>query len=205
MTNDPGAFWDGVFGGSRDHVYGTEPNAFLRSQASRLPKRGRALSVADGEGRNGVWLAEQGLSVTTVDLSAVGIDKARRLAAARGVALDARHGDVLERPWGDERFDLVASIFLHSPPPVRPRLHGILAEALVPGGLLVLEAFHRRQLGRGSGGPPSAELLFTADLLRHDFAGLTILELAEAEIELDEGAKHRGPAEVVRLVARRPE
>jgi SAM-dependent methyltransferase len=204
-VNDPGAFWDGVYGGSRDHVYGTEPNAFLRAQATRLPLRGRALSVADGEGRNGVWLAGQGLSVLTVDLSPRGIDKARRLAAVRGVALDARHGDVLERPWGDERFDVVASIFLHSPPPVRPRLHGVLADALAPGGLLVLEAFHRRQLGRGSGGPPSVDLLFTADLLRADFAGLSILQLEEAEVVLDEGAKHRGPAEVVRLVARRPE
>lgn len=203
--NDPRAFWDGVFGSAEAHVYGTEPNAFLRAQAARLPARGRALSVADGEGRNGVWLATQGLTVTTVDLSSVGIDKARRLAAARGVTLDARFGDVLEQPWGAERFDVVASIFLHSPPPVRPRLHGLLAEALAPGGLLILEAFHRRQLGRSSGGPPVADLLFTAELLRGDFAGLELLDLAEAEVVLDEGPKHRGPAKVVRLVARRPE
>lgn len=202
--NDPRAFWDGVFGSTEAHVYGTEPNAFLRAQAPRLPARGRALSVADGEGRNGVWLAAQGLTVTTVDLSPVGIGKARRLAAARGVCLDARFGDVLERPWGSERFDVVASIFLHSPPEVRPRLHGVLADALAPGGLLILEGFHRRQLGRSSGGPPAAELLFTAELLHGDFAGLDVLELTEAEVVLDEGPKHRGPAEVVRLVARRP-
>ena len=151
--NDPRTFWDGIFGSSEDHIYGTEPNAFLRAQAARLPPRGRALAVADGEGRNGVWLATQGLTVTSVDLSRVGIDKARRLAAGRGVALDARFGDVLDRPWGDERFAVVASIFLHSRPHVRPRLHATLAEALAPGGLLILEAFHRRQLGRPSGGP----------------------------------------------------
>lgn len=203
MQGNRAEFWDAMFAGDR-YVYGTEPNSFLRGQAFRLRPGMRALTVGDGEGRNGVWLAQQGLSVTSIDLSAVGIDKARRLAAARGVAIEARQGDVADADWAEASFDVVASIFLHLPPDVRPRVHAALARALRPGGLLVLEGFHRRQLGRSSGGPKELELLFDLEDLRRDFAALEPLEALEGEVLLDEGDNHRGLGAVVRLLARKP-
>lgn len=203
----PGAFWDQRYK-DPGYAFGKEPNLFLASQRDRLRAGMRALVPGDGEGRNGVWLAEQGCKVTTVDASALGVDKAKTLAAKRGVTIDASQADLTNWNWPVGTFDLVASIYLHWAPGEREVLHARMRDALAPGGLLILEAYTPHQLehrARGSvGGPPGAGRLFTRELLAADFAALDIALLEEAEVVLAEGSRHVGPSSVVRLVARRP-
>lgn len=186
-----------------DFYYGTEPNAWLRSQAWRLRPGMRALAVADGEGRNGVWLASQGLAVTTVDGSAVAVEKARALAARHGVEIDACHADLASWTW-PTGMDLAVAIYAHLPPELRASVHAQAAACLRPGGLVLLEGFAKAQLGRSSGGPKSLDMLFDPDTLRLEFEGLELVELLSGEVLLDEGPGHQGLGAVVRLVARRP-
>jgi len=196
-------FWDNRYG-EPGYAYGTEPNAFLRAQASRLPPGLRVFVVGDGEGRNGVWLATQGHDVLSVDASPVGLAKARRLAAERGVPLQTQEVELSTWDWPVSAFDAVVSIFVHFRPDIRARMHAAMLAALRPGGLLMLEAFTPDQLKYPSGGPRDREMLYTPDLLRQDVGKGEILLLDELVTELDEGKYHRGPAAVVRLVTRRP-
>ena len=186
------------------YAYGTEPNAFLVSQKKYFKPGGKALAVADGEGRNGVWLAQQGLDVLSVDVSEVGLRKTRGLAADRGVAIHTEKADLTAWQWPEQQFDVVAAVFIHFPPEVRARMHRRMFEALKPGGVLIFEAFTPAQLNYKSGGPPVLEMLYTADMLRIDFTGGEILLIEELVTELAEGKYHHGPAAVVRLVLRRP-
>ena len=183
--------------------FGEAPNLYLQSQAHRLRPGMRALAVGDGEGRNGVWLAGQGLEVTSVDWSGVGLAKAASLARQRGVALQTITADVAAWDWPKARFDLIAWIFVHLPPEDRARAtQGALA-ALAPGGLLVLECFTPAQEGRRSGGPKLRELLWSRLIVEECFAGLEVLELLEGTVLLDEGPRHQGHAEVVRALLRK--
>ncbi len=203
----PAAFWDERYAGQRGISFGTAPNVFLASQGSLLRKGQRALVPGDGEGRNGVWLAEQGLTVDTVDLSPVGVGNAKALAAERGVAIHAVAADLTAWAWPVAAYDLVVSIFLHFPAAIRADLHGRMSESLVPGGVMLLEGYTPAQTqhrAAGSvGGPHDAEMLFTPAQLRTDFAALEMVTLEEAEVDLDEGARHRGRSAVVRMIARR--
>jgi SAM-dependent methyltransferase len=194
--------WDDRYG-TDEYVFGTEPNEFLAEQAQGLAP-GRVLCIAEGEGRNAVWLAEQGHAVTAVDGSAVGLAKARRLAASRGVRIETVHADLSEYAIEPGGFDLVVSIFGHLPPALRRDVHGRCAAGLRPGGRMILEAYTPRQLKHGTGGPPTTELMMTADALREDFAGLEFLVLEERERPVHEGRGHDGLAAVVQLVARKP-
>jgi len=196
-------FWNSRYA-EPGYAYGTEPNAFLVSQKHYLKPGMKALAVADGEGRNGVWLAQQGLDVLSVDASEVGLRKTQELAADRGVAIRTEKVDLTTWKWPEQKFDVVAAIFIHFPPEVRARMHRRMFDALKPGGVLILEAFTPEQLTYKSGGPPVAEMLYTADMLRIDFAGGEILLIEELVTELAEGKYHRGPGAVVRLVLRRP-
>lgn len=196
-------FWDSRYA-EPGHAYGTVPNAFLVSQKDFLKPGAKVLAVADGEGRNGVWLAEQGLKVLSVDASAVGLRKARALAAERGVTLDTEQVDLTTWNWPRGAFDAVVAIFIHFPPDSRTRMHRAMLEALTPGGVLILEAFTPEQLNYNSGGPPVREMLYTADMLREDLSGGELLMIEETLTDLAEGQYHRGRAAVVRLVARRP-
>ncbi len=200
------SFWNARYA-DPEYGYGVAPNAYLASHAHRLKPGMTALVPADGEGRNGVWLAEQGLDVTTVDLSAEGVRKSRKLATQRGVALIAEQADLLTWNWPERAFDVVASIYLHLPPATRDDLHRRMTTALRPGGLLVIEAFTPAQLAfqnsHDSGGPRQADMLYTAEMLRSDFAAMDVVELEETEAELEEGAYHSGRAAVVRGVFRK--
>jgi 2-polyprenyl-3-methyl-5-hydroxy-6-metoxy-1,4-benzoquinol methylase len=196
-------FWNSRYA-EPGYAYGTEPNGFLVSQRGYLKPGGKALAVADGEGRNGVWLAQQGLDVLSVDASEVGLRKAQQLAADRGVSIRTEQADLTTWQWPEQKFDIVVAIYVHFPPEVRARMHRYMFEALKPRGILILEAFTPAQLNYKSGGPPVAEMLYTADMLRIDFAGSEILFLEEAIAELTEGKYHRGPGAVIRLVLRRP-
>lgn len=200
---DPTTFWDAKFEG-QDYKYGTRPNAFLVDQSWRLKPESRVLAPGDGEGRNGVWLAEQGHSVVTVDASPRGIQKATKLALDRGVRLNASCADLRDWAWPTAVFDVVVATFLHLAPTHRLKLHQSMVQALVPGGLVLLEAFTPDQLKFRSGGPKAPELLYAAEHLRTDFKAAEILELEETETVLAEGPYHEGTAAVVRLVARRP-
>ncbi len=195
--------WNERYGDDAYH-YGTAPNAWLASQGWRLPRTGDALAIADGEGRNGVWLAEQGLVTTSLDQSVKGLDKARALAQRRGVSLTTLQADLAHFEWPHAACDVIASIYVHLPAALRLRTHAGAAQALKPGGLLILEAFTPEQLQCHSGGPRDPALLYTAELLRGDFPGLDILELLSGEVLLAEGRGHAGPGRVVRLLAQRP-
>ncbi|MCB1054637.1 MAG: class I SAM-dependent methyltransferase [Acidobacteria bacterium] len=197
-----GNAWDQRFSGD-DYLYGTEPNDFLREHAQFLPP-GRVLSLAEGEGRNGVFLAERGYRVVGADSSAVGLSKARRLAAERGVEIETHLVDLAELEIEPRAWQGVVSIFCHLPRPVRRRLYRQVVEGLAPGGVLLLEAYNPAQLGRGTGGPPVAELMVDLVSLREDLAGLELLHAVELERDIEEGRLHRGPSAVVQVVARRP-
>lgn len=194
--------WDERYSGG-DFQFGEAPNLFLLSQAHRLRRGMRALAVGDGEGRNGVWLAEQGLAATSVDWSAVGLAKARALAQRRGVMLDTVTADLTRWEWPEARFDIIAWIFVHLPPDDRAIACAGALRALAPGGLLLMECFTPAQEGRRSGGPKDPALLWSRALVERHFAGLEVLELLEGTVMLDEGPRHQGPAEVVRAVLRK--
>jgi SAM-dependent methyltransferase len=198
-------FWDAAYAGD-DYRYGKEPNAFLAAQvrAGAIRAGGRVLAIGDGEGRNGVWLAGQGFRVTSLDQSSEAVRKIRALAAERGVELEVVQATVPDREIPAESVDAIVLVYVHMPPEVRRAVHAAAARGLRPGGVVILEAFTPAQLGRPSGGPRTAEVLQTAELLRADFAGLELPILEETETILDEGPGHSGKAAVVRMLARRP-
>jgi SAM-dependent methyltransferase len=205
-TAERAAMWDERYAGE-GFAYGETANAYLKSQRARLKAGMRGLVPGDGEGRNGVYLAEQGLIVDTLDLSRRGVAKALALAQARGVALNAVEADALRWDWPREAYDVVALIFLHLAEDERRALHAKVVSALKPGGLVILEAFRPEQIARQAagarGGPRDANLLYRLDDLRADFCALDAIELTDADVDFDEGALHVGKGAVVRAILRR--
>jgi len=204
MKPDQAALWSGRYAGAGDdYLFGTAPNKFLSAQASRLQSGWTALSVADGEGRNSVFLAEEGLRVTAVEISPVGLHKARRLAASRHVEVDFILADVLEWQAADS-FDVVAAIFVQFVGPAeRVVLFERIKSAVKPGGLLLLQGYTPKQIEYGTGGPSAVENLYTAELLRAEFSDWEVLELREHEDVLEEGVGHKGRSALIDLVARK--
>jgi cyclopropane fatty-acyl-phospholipid synthase-like methyltransferase len=203
--------WDERYAGEEYH-FGTEPNAFLLSQRSLLRPGMDCLAVADGEGRNGVWLAQQGLDVLSVDSSSVALAKARKLAQQRGVTLRFEQVDLIQNSWpvlsnvegGENRFDAVVAIFIQfAPPGLREQMFARIKRCLKPGGLLLLQGYTPRQLQYGTGGPSQAENLYTEALLRGAFADMDILHLREHDDIIREGTGHSGMSALIDLVARK--
>lgn len=187
-----------------DYVFGTEANAFLTSCAALLTPGQSALCVADGEGRNSVWLAAQGLTVTAFDASEVGLAKARRFAAERGVSVDYHHSSIEAWDWGEGRYDVVVAIFIQfAPPALRDRIFEGMRSSVKPGGLILLQGYRPEQIAYGTGGPRQVENLYTAALLHDAFADFEILRLSEHDSEMHEGSGHAGMSALVDLVARR--
>ena len=183
------------------YVFGKEPNAFLKAQAGRLTGRETALSVADGEGRNGVWLAEQGLDVLAIDFSATALAKARALAQERGVTLRTEVADVTAWRWPEATFDAVAAIFTQVLfPPKRPAFFANLKRTLRPGGLLLLQGYRPEQLNYRTGGPPEVERLYTREILEAGFGDMTELEIREHDSAINEGTGHVGMSALIDLV-----
>ena len=205
MPGPPPDFWDARYAESA-LAYGDAPNDFLASVADRLPKRRRVVCLAEGQGRNAVWLAERGHHVTAVDISAVGLERARALAAERGVEIETVAADLAAFDLGEGRWDAVVSVFAHTASDVRRDLHRRVVAALAPGGAFVLEAYTPAQTARDTGGPgPSAtDITMTADGLRRELAGLNVEHLAETERSVVEGTYHRGDAAVVQMLAWKP-
>jgi 2-polyprenyl-3-methyl-5-hydroxy-6-metoxy-1,4-benzoquinol methylase len=186
-------------------LFGDAPNAFLAAQKQRLRAGMSALSVADGEGRNSLWLAQQGLRVTAFDFSPVGVKKAREQARSAGVEVDYSVADIFDWDWDARRFDCVVAIFIQfASPPERARIFHGLMRALEPGGLLILQGYTPKQIEYKTGGPPFAQNMYTATLLREAFGALEILHLAEHEDVVSEGKGHNGMSALIDLVARRP-
>ena len=195
--------WDQRYAGEEYH-FGTEPNAFLISQHRLLKPGMSCLAVADGEGRNGVWLAQQGLEVLSVDSSSVALDKARKLAEARGVDVHFELADLLHWQWGENKFDIVVAIFIQFvSAAMREQMFASIKRSLKPGGLLLLQGYAPRQLEYKTGGPLQVENLYTETLLRKAFADMQILHLSEHDDIICEGAGHCGMSALIDLVARK--
>jgi SAM-dependent methyltransferase len=194
--------WNARFS-AEHYVFGTAPNAFLAAQAPRLKPGMRALCVADGEGRNSVWLAQQGLRVTAFDYSPTGLAKARKLAAQAGVTVDYHQADIRAWDWDAAQYDVVAAIFFQFLTPAeRPPVFEGLKRALKPGGLLIVQGYLPEQIEYGTGGPKARENMYTEELLRRHFGDLEILHLAAHHDVVDEGPGHSGMSALIDLIAR---
>ncbi len=185
------------------YLFGTEPNAFLKSQAHRLHPGQTALSVADGEGRNGVWLAERGLDVLTIDYSPTALDKARALAAERRVPLRTEVTDVFAWRWPRAAFDVIVAIFIFASPEQRPAFFANLKAALKPGGLLLMQGYRPEQLKYRTGGPPEAARMYTRAMLQDAFGDMAELQINEHDSTISEGSAHVGMSALIDLVAKK--
>jgi SAM-dependent methyltransferase len=198
------ARWQARFA-SADYAFGKEPNYFLKSCRELLPRRGRALAVADGEGRNGVWLAEQGLDVVSLDFSPAAQSKARALAAERGVTVAFIEADVHAWNYPQAIFDVVVEIFAQfSPPSQRAMKWRGMRRALKSGGLLIVQGYTPKQLQYGTGGPKQPDHLYTRTMLEGEFGDFRDLQIVEEEREMHEGASHAGMSAVIGLTATKP-
>lgn len=193
--------WDDRYGAD-EYAYGTEPNDFLRDVAAHLTA-GPILCLAEGEGRNAVFLASRGLEVTAVDGSIEGVRKTERLAKERGVPVNAVHADLAHYSIEPGAWAGVISIFGHLPPPLRRTVHAAAVQGLRTGGVLVLEAYTPDQLQHRTGGPPVAEMMMTLEGLRDELAGLELVIGREVVREVHEGKYHHGTAATVQILGRR--
>ncbi|WP_343081234.1 class I SAM-dependent methyltransferase [Ostreiculturibacter nitratireducens] len=198
------SLWDERFAGE-EFLFGTEPADFLRREARRIAVGARVLSVADGEGRNSVFLGRQGAFVTAMDSSVVALEKARRFAAREGVDVDFRHSDIADWHWEEAAFDAVLAVFIQfAPPALRDKIFAGIARTLRPGGLLLLHGYAPRQVGYGTGGPGKEENLYTLPMLREAFAGFEVLNAADYDADISEGRGHSGRSALIDFVALKP-
>jgi cyclopropane fatty-acyl-phospholipid synthase-like methyltransferase len=186
------------------YLFGTEPNSFLKSKAHLLKAGQTALSIADGEGRNGVFLAERGLDVLAMDFSPTALNKARALAAERGVALRIEQADLVTWAWPAGAFDVVVAIFIQFLTPAqRSAVFAGMKRTLRPGGLLLMQGYRPKQLEYKTGGPPEVENLYTRALLEEAFADFSSLEIEEHDSVIREGSGHGGMSALIDLVGRK--
>ncbi|MFA7324090.1 MAG: class I SAM-dependent methyltransferase [Candidatus Nanopelagicales bacterium] len=214
MSQEEIQMWDTRF--SQDaYLFGTEPNDFLTRHAHLITPGGRVLAVADGEGRNGVWLAEQGFAVHAIEGSRIAIEKSTALAQSRSVGLASAVThlepgslfndpvDVMNWNWPVSEYDAVVAIFIQfAKPPERAQLFAYMAKALKPGGVLLLEGYHHRQMQYGTGGPKVLDQLYDEALLQASFTALKIESLVDYEVEMNEGDGHNGISSLIDLIAR---
>ena len=193
--------WDERYSAA-EYAYGKMPNDFLKNEYRHIPK-GKVLSVAEGEGRNAVFLAQQGYSVTAVDASQVGLDKARQLAKECGVFIECIHADLTSFDMGENKWDGIVSIFCPLPSALRKKLHEKVVIALKPNGVFFVEAYTPNQLKLkyGTGGGESADTMTSGESLSAELDGLTFIRLAEIERDVVEGVYHTGLAAVVQAIA----
>jgi len=195
--------WQERFAGD-EYRFGTEPNAFLKANAHLLRQGQTALAIADGEGRNGVFLAGQGLDVMSVDFSPNAQEKARKLAAARGVTMRVEQVDIVNWDWPANAFDVIAGIFFQFAGPAdRVKIFAGIKKALKPGGLLLLEGYRPKQLDYKTGGPSKAENLYTRELLEAAFGDFASIDIREYDAEIHEGPGHAGLSALIDLVGRK--
>jgi SAM-dependent methyltransferase len=201
-TTSSGHTWDERYS-EEGFAFGDQPNDFLVEVEPSLAK-GDTLMLGDGDGRNGVWMAQQGHRVTSIDLSSVGVAKAKQLASHRGTTIDARVGDLETFDMGNESWDNIVSIFCHVPPAIRRSVHNNAKVALRPGGRFVLESYNAANIGRGVGGPQSADLTVELEELEADFAGWRLEIHRAIDRNIVEGEYHSGHSSTVQFVAVKP-
>lgn len=202
--SNPRETWDSRFA-SEDYIFGTEPNAWLAQHAHLLQPGMRVLAVADGEGRNSVWMAKQGLKVDAFDISPVGIAKAEKLAQQNGVDVNFSVCGVEDYPWKALEYDAVVAIFIQfADPDTRAALFKQMKSALKPDGLILLQGYTPKQLEYKTGGPPNLDHLYTDALLQEAFGDLDIAEMRAYEDVLTEGTQHLGQSALIGMVARKP-
>jgi SAM-dependent methyltransferase len=202
--DNPHETWNARFAGG-EYLFGEAPNAFLTREARWIAPRGSVLCVADGVGRNSVWLAEQGFTVTEFDFAENAVAKARALAAARGVAVDHRVADLEHWAWDAPRYDAVVAIFIQFlPPGERERAFARMQAAVAPGGVFLLQGYRPEQVDYGTGGPPRRDHMYTRDFLTELFREFETLVLREYDAVIEEGRAHAGMSALVDFVARKP-
>jgi cyclopropane fatty-acyl-phospholipid synthase-like methyltransferase len=201
---NPRETWDARFS-SDEYIFGTEPNVWLAQHADLFKPGMRVLAVADGEGRNSVWMAQQGLQVDAFDISPVGIEKAKKLAQQQGVQVNFSIHGVDDYPWTTGDYDAVVAIFIQfADPDTRATLFKRMKSALKPDGVILLQGYTPKQLEYKTGGPPNLSHLYTEELLQDAFGDLDVSELTSYEQVLTEGTQHHGQSALIGLVARRP-
>jgi len=200
------AMWSTRYRDAGDaYLFGVEPNAWLVRHSDVLAAYRTVLSVADGEGRNSVWLAQQGMDVTASEISPVALEKARKLAAGRGVKVNFERADLLAYDWPEAAYDAVVAVFIQFVgPQERASVFSGIRRAVKPGGTVMLQGYTPKQLEYKTGGPSSEENLYTAALLRESFAGWEILRLDEYDDDLSEGMGHNGRSALIGMVAKKP-
>lgn len=200
---DQAAFWNERYSAD-EYLFGTAPNAFLAREVHRLIPGSKVLAVADGEGRNSVFLAQHGHRVVATDVSERAIDKARALARRRGVEVEYRQTDLAAWEWPTEAFDAVVGVFIQfAGPGLREDIFDGIYRSLKPGGLLLLEGYREEQLAYGTGGPPNIENLYTEDGLRRAFSTWEIESLDAYDADIEEGTGHSGKSALIDLIARK--
>ena len=195
--------WDERYSES-GFAFGTEPNDFLVASVGLLQPDSQILCLAEGEGRNGVYLASLGHRVTAVDSSSVGLEKALQLADERGVSIDIVEADLEDFAIQPGSFQAIISIFCHLTPATRARLHRKVCEGLSPGGVFILEGYAKKQIHNDTGGPRKIELLMDLEELKHELQPLTLNHAIETERDIREGAYHDGIGAVVQIVGTKP-
>jgi SAM-dependent methyltransferase len=201
--DNPLETWNARFA-REDFLFGEEPNTFLRAQAHRLRPDSSVLCVADGEGRNSVWLAEQGFHVTAFDFALNAVAKAKRLAQRRNVRVSHELGDAYTWPWTVKRYDALVAVFIQFVPPEgRDGVFAGMKSAVAPGGLFLLEGYRPEQVDYGTGGPPRREHMYTREWLESTFRGWEILVLDDYDAVIQEGQAHNGMSALIDLVARK--
>jgi hypothetical protein len=194
-------FWDTRYS-EPGFVYGKEPNKYFKYALSKMTA-GKLLLPAEGEGRNAVFAAGNGWTVTAVDFSAQGRDKALKFAEERKITIEYVLSPLEKYVFPENEFDSVALIYAHFPPPLRTQIHNSVAKSLKPGWMLILEAFSKEQINNNTGGPRESSLLYTIKDILSDFSDLTVIESDEIEMELEEGQYHRGKSNIIRLLAKK--
>lgn len=187
-----------------EYIYGTEPNDFIKAMHPSLAVSGTALAIAEGEGRNAVYLAEQGMEVTAWDLAASGLEKAQRLAKKRGVPLNTEQVDLAQAEWLEAQWDEIICVFGHFPKSVQQSTFNGIRRALKPGGYFLMEVYSDKQPAYGSGGPKEPALLYTAEQVLQAFGDYRIVHLFTGEAVRHEGDLHNGLSHVIQLAAQKP-
>jgi len=203
VLTDPIQTWNSRYDRD-DYIFGTEPNHYLLKYKAYFKAGMSALAVADGEGRNSVWLAKQGLITSAFDISSIGVEKARQLARAENVAVNFSVADCQSWDWDAQKFDIIAAIFIQFADPVmRKKLFFQMIGALNPGGIIILQGYTPKQLEYKTGGPGLIDHLYTEDLLRKEFSDLEFINLSVYDAELKEGSQHAGMSALIGMVAKK--
>jgi ubiquinone/menaquinone biosynthesis C-methylase UbiE len=200
-------FWEERYG-AEEFAYGVEPNEFFKKGVQDLNLKGTILLPAEGEGRNAVFAAKNGLEVTCFDMSTQGKLKALKLANLNNVTIKYLVGEFSEMDFAENSFDVIALIYAHFPAEVKSKYHQIISKWLKKDGVLILEGFSKNQLeinkeNKQSFGPKNIEMLYTTNEIKNDFSALETIELSEELIYLNEGIHHKGKGAVIRYIGKK--